>query len=93
MTEDGVQALPVIVDLATAARALGLGRNTAHELVRSRQLADTGTALRWPHQGPAQQPDGAAWHESEKWTVCGMMFRYRHTVSVVGFAGWGAQGT
>ncbi len=35
MTEDEVQALPVVVDLPTAARALGLGRNTAYELVRS----------------------------------------------------------
>lgn len=35
MTEDDVQALPVIVDLPTAARALGLGRNTAYELVRN----------------------------------------------------------
>jgi len=35
MTEDEVQALPVIVDLPTAARVLGLGRNTAYELVRS----------------------------------------------------------
>jgi hypothetical protein len=35
MTEDEVYALPVVVDLPTAARALGLGRNTAYELVRS----------------------------------------------------------
>lgn len=35
MTEDEVHALPVIVDLPTAARALGVGRNTAYELVRS----------------------------------------------------------
>jgi excisionase family DNA binding protein len=35
MTEDEVQDLPVIVDLPTAARALGVGRNTAYELVRS----------------------------------------------------------
>jgi predicted DNA-binding transcriptional regulator AlpA len=35
MTEDEVHALPVVVDLPTAARALGLGRNTAYELVRS----------------------------------------------------------
>ena len=35
MTEDEVQALPVIVDLPTAARILGLGPNTAYELVRS----------------------------------------------------------
>jgi excisionase family DNA binding protein len=33
--EDEVHALPVIVDLPTAARALGVGRNTAYELVRS----------------------------------------------------------
>jgi hypothetical protein len=35
MTEDEVHALPVTVDLPTAARALGLGRNTADELVHS----------------------------------------------------------
>jgi len=35
MTEDEVHALPVLVDLPTAARVLGLGRNTAYELVRS----------------------------------------------------------
>jgi predicted DNA-binding transcriptional regulator AlpA len=35
MTEDEVHALPVVVDATTAARALGLGRNTAYELVRS----------------------------------------------------------
>ena len=34
MTEDEVRALPVVVDLPTAARVLGLGRNTAYELVR-----------------------------------------------------------
>lgn len=35
MTEDEVRALPVAVDLPTAARALGLGRTAAYELVRS----------------------------------------------------------
>lgn len=35
MTEDEVHALPVVVDLPTAARALGVGRNTAYKLVRS----------------------------------------------------------
>lgn len=34
MAEDEVHALPVLVDLPTAARALGVGRNTAYELVR-----------------------------------------------------------
>lgn len=34
MTEDEVRALPVAVDLPTAARALGLGRTAAYELVR-----------------------------------------------------------
>lgn len=34
MTEDEIRALPVVVDLHTAARALGVGRNTAYELVR-----------------------------------------------------------
>ncbi len=35
MTEDEVRALSVVVDLPTAARVLGLGRNAAYELVRS----------------------------------------------------------
>ena len=35
MTEDEVRALPVAVDLPTAAPALGLGRTAAYELVRS----------------------------------------------------------
>lgn len=35
MFEDEVHALPVIVDLPTAARALGVGRTTAYELVRA----------------------------------------------------------
>ncbi len=35
MTEDQVWGPPVVVDLPTAARVLGLGRNTAYELVRS----------------------------------------------------------
>ncbi len=35
INEDEVRALPVVVDLPTAARVLGLGRNTAYELVRS----------------------------------------------------------
>ena len=34
MTEDEVRCLPVSVDLPTAARALGLGRTAAYELVR-----------------------------------------------------------
>lgn len=35
MTRAELLALPVAVDLATAGRALGLGRTKAHELVRS----------------------------------------------------------
>lgn len=34
MTEEEVRSLPVSVDLPTAARALGLGRTAAYELVR-----------------------------------------------------------
>ncbi len=34
MTADEVRALPAVVDLPTAARALGLGRSAAYELVR-----------------------------------------------------------
>ena len=34
MTADEVRALPAVVDLATAARVLGLGRSAAYELVR-----------------------------------------------------------
>lgn len=35
MTADEVRALPAVVDLETAARALGLGRSAAYELVRT----------------------------------------------------------
>lgn len=35
MTQDEVRALPVVVDLPTAARVLGLGRTAAYELVRT----------------------------------------------------------
>lgn len=35
MTEDELFALPVTFDLATAARALGIGRTKAHELARA----------------------------------------------------------
>lgn len=35
MTESELDSLPVSVDLATAARALGLGRTKAHELARA----------------------------------------------------------
>lgn len=34
LTVDEVQALPVMVDVVTAGRALGIGRTTAYELVR-----------------------------------------------------------
>lgn len=34
MTTDEVRDLPAVVDLPTAARALGLGRSAAYELVR-----------------------------------------------------------
>lgn len=33
-----ILALPVVVDVATAARALGLGRSTAYELARRDEL-------------------------------------------------------
>jgi predicted DNA-binding transcriptional regulator AlpA len=35
MTPDEVRAMPAVVDLPTAARALGLGRTAAYELVRT----------------------------------------------------------
>ena len=35
MTADEVRALPAVIDLSTAARALGLGRSAAYELVRT----------------------------------------------------------
>jgi len=35
MTAEEVRALPAVVDLTTAARALGLGRSAAYELVRT----------------------------------------------------------
>lgn len=34
MTADELRALPAVVDLPTAARALGVGRSAAYELVR-----------------------------------------------------------
>jgi len=34
VTADELRALPAVVDLPTAARALGLGRSAAYELVR-----------------------------------------------------------
>ncbi|MCU1691883.1 MAG: integrase/resolvase-related protein [Frankiales bacterium] len=37
MTADEVLALPAVVDLPTAARALGLGRSAAYQLVRAGQ--------------------------------------------------------
>jgi len=53
MTEDEVHALPVVVDLPTAARALGLGRNTAYDLVRSgawpTPLLRFGRLIKGPH--------------------------------------------
>lgn len=39
MTRDELLALPTIVDVTTAARALGIGRSLAYELVRTN---------RWP---------------------------------------------
>jgi excisionase family DNA binding protein len=38
MTRSELLALPVAVDLTTAARALGLGRSTAYELARRREF-------------------------------------------------------
>ena len=35
MTAEEVRALPAVVDLTTAAQALGLGRSAAYELVRT----------------------------------------------------------
>jgi predicted DNA-binding transcriptional regulator AlpA len=35
MTPDEIKSLPATVDLPTAARALGLGRSAAYELVRT----------------------------------------------------------
>ena len=35
MTEDDLQELPVVVDLLTAAAALGVGRTTAYDMVRT----------------------------------------------------------
>jgi predicted DNA-binding transcriptional regulator AlpA len=35
MTADEIKSLPATVDLPTAARALGLGRSAAYELVRT----------------------------------------------------------
>jgi predicted DNA-binding transcriptional regulator AlpA len=38
MTRSELLALPVVVDLTTAARALGLGRSTGYELARRGQF-------------------------------------------------------
>jgi excisionase family DNA binding protein len=38
MTRAELLALPVTVDIATAARALGLGRSTGYELARRREF-------------------------------------------------------
>lgn len=38
LTREELLALPVVVDLGTAARALGLGRSTAYELARGGQF-------------------------------------------------------
>ena len=38
MTRSELLALPVAVDLTTAARALGLGRSTAYDLARRREF-------------------------------------------------------
>jgi excisionase family DNA binding protein len=35
VTENDLRQLPVVVDLVTAAAALGIGRTTAYEMVRS----------------------------------------------------------
>lgn len=35
MNEDELRRLPVVVDLLTAAAALGIGRTTAYEMVRT----------------------------------------------------------
>lgn len=55
MTEDEVYALPVVVDLPTAARALGLGRSAAYELVRAGQwptpIVRLGRLIKIPRSG------------------------------------------
>lgn len=38
LSRDELLALPAVVDLSTAARALGLGRSTVYELARSGQF-------------------------------------------------------
>lgn len=52
MTRGELLALPVAVDLATAARALGLGRSTAYELARRRafpcRVLQVGSSYRVP---------------------------------------------
>lgn len=39
LTDDEVRALPAVVDVATAARIVGVGRTAAYELIRTQ---------RWP---------------------------------------------
>ena len=52
MTRAELLALPVAVDLTTAARALGLGRSTAYELARHRafpcRVLQVGSSYRVP---------------------------------------------
>lgn len=65
MTEDEVYALPVVVDLPTAARALGLGRSAAYELVRAGQwptpIVRLGRLIKVPRGRPAR---GARYHSN-----------------------------
>lgn len=41
MTRDEVLGLPSVVDVKTAARALGIGENTAYELIRAGEFPVT----------------------------------------------------
>jgi excisionase family DNA binding protein len=55
LTRAELFALPVVVDVPTAARALGLGRSTAYELVRRSEfpcpVLRVGTSYRIPTAG------------------------------------------
>jgi Helix-turn-helix domain len=55
LTRAELLALPVVVDVPTAARALGLGRSTAYELVRRSEfpcpVLRVGTSYRVPTAG------------------------------------------
>lgn len=68
LTRAELLALPVTVDIGTAARALGLGRSTAYELARCGEFPCRVLRIRSPYRVPTAellrvlgvQPDGTS---------------------------------